>query len=222
MKKKVLIITVALALCISIAGAFAFLTAKTEKQSNQFTVGNIEIELTEPKWSELPDTNRNGIPDEAECISPLQVIPKDPMITNIGTNPAYVYLKISVPKKNVLHANEAGQIVDKSDIPTELFSYTANQGWTQFACDASGESQNDYYYYYNNILNPGESTNPLFDSIRYADVIEGQLEDEKCMVDVMAFGVQTEGSGITDVSSAWNILSAEKNLDIKATTKETP
>lgn len=222
MKKRVLIISVALFLCVSIAGSFAFLTARTEKKTNQFTVGNIEIELTEPKWSELPDANQNGIPDEAECISPLQVIPKDPMITNTGTNPAYVYLKISVPKKNVLYANETGQIVEKSDTPTEIFSYTANQGWTQFACDTSGESQNDYYYYYNKILNPGESTNSLFNSIKYADIIEGQLEGEKCMVDVMAFGVQTEGSGITDAASAWNVLSAEKNLNIKATTKETP
>lgn len=222
MKKKVLIISVALALCISIAGAFAFLTAKTEKHSNQFTIGNIKIELTEPKWSDLADTNRNGIPDDAECISPLQVIPKDPMITNTGTNPAYVYLKISVPKKNVLYADETGQIVEKSDIPTELFSYTENQGWTQFACDTSGESQNDYYYYYNKILKPGESANSLFDSIKYADVIEGELEDEKCMVDVMAFGVQTEGSGVTDAASAWNMLSEEKNLNIEATTKETP
>lgn len=51
MKKKVLICVVAvvLVLCCAVGGTIAWLTAKTDSVTNTFTVGDIDIKLTETK-----------------------------------------------------------------------------------------------------------------------------------------------------------------------------
>ena len=48
------LIAVVLAAALLITGAYAFLTATTETKVNNFTVGNIKIDLDEGPWDELP------------------------------------------------------------------------------------------------------------------------------------------------------------------------
>ena len=92
------LIAVVLAAALLITGAYAFLTATTETKVNNFTVGNIKIDLDEGPWDELPDTDMDGIPDVAEEIVSGQIIEKAPSIKNIGANDAYGFLLVSVPK----------------------------------------------------------------------------------------------------------------------------
>lgn len=213
MKRSFLIIICAvLVLCISAVGAFSFLTSKTEPTINTFSIGNIEIKLIEPKWSALPDENKNNIPDKAENLSPNETIIKDPTITNVGANSAFVYLKISIPKKAVRYMNDSGTIIERNeDNPIELFTYKTNTNWVQFMVDNS-EDCNDYYYYYDKALSPNETTVALFDSVTFLDVIEGQLEEQRCDIPIVAYGVQFL-DGDTQITS-WNQIATEKNLPV--------
>ena len=68
MKKKItLLLSLALAVAIGIGGTLAWLTDKTESKVNTFTVGNIDIDLTETT------TNYKMVPG--------QTIDKDPKVT---------------------------------------------------------------------------------------------------------------------------------------------
>lgn len=213
MRKKshiVIIICLSLIFGITIAGSLAFLTSKTETEANSFTVGEIAIELKEPMWSAQADSNKNGIPDKAENLSPAEAVVKDPKVTNTGINNAYVYLRVRVPKEPVAYADSNGKVVRiDSDKPIELFSYAVNNGWTEFMKDDNNK-YTDYYYYYDEVLAPSDTSVTLFDQVVFADAIEGQLEDERYMVDVTAYGIQSSDNN--NVLQAWNQLAKEKHM----------
>ena len=75
----------------AIAGVVAYFT-DSASMKNKFTVeiGNVDITLTETRFDST-QTMAN--------ILPGQVIEKNPAIENVGVTPAYVYLKVTVPKK---------------------------------------------------------------------------------------------------------------------------
>lgn len=103
-KRRNAIVSVCLILALVIGGAFAYLTA-TDTKTNTFTVGKVDIEVVETEWYDangnvIDDSNRDGIPDFAENIVPLQEIEKNPAIENTGENDAYVYLAVKIPTSN--------------------------------------------------------------------------------------------------------------------------
>lgn len=89
MKKKIL----ALSLCVVmlavaiVGGTLAYFTDTTEAKVNEFTVGNVDIDLTEPSWK-----------GEA-TLMPGVSYAKDPTIT-VGekSQDAYVFLKLDMNK----------------------------------------------------------------------------------------------------------------------------
>ena len=80
MKKKLTtVLAIVLVVALSVAGTYAYLTDKTATIKNTFTVGNVNITLTET-WN--TDTDGNGKPDAWK----MQLIPgtsakKDPTVT---------------------------------------------------------------------------------------------------------------------------------------------
>lgn len=52
--------------------------------TNHFTVGKVDIDLTEDHWNPSADNDKDGIPDVQE-VTPKQEYAKDPTITNTGT-----------------------------------------------------------------------------------------------------------------------------------------
>lgn len=92
MKKKTLIsiIAVALVICVSIGGVLAYLTATTQKVKNTFTVGNINLTLSE--------TNVDGgsADENSYKMVPGQTITKDPKVTVAANSEAsYVFVKVT-------------------------------------------------------------------------------------------------------------------------------
>lgn len=83
MKKKItLLLSLALAVAIGIGGTLAWLTDKTESKVNTFTVGNIDIDLTETT------TNYKMVPG--------QTIAKDPKVTvKAGSEACWLFVKIA-------------------------------------------------------------------------------------------------------------------------------
>lgn len=183
MKKKMTIFLAAAALAgtLAIGGTMAYLT-DYDTVNNRFTVGKVEIDLEEPGWK----------PKDNEKLVPTQNIAKDPQITNTGKNDAFVYLEVSVPIRSVITANPDGSRKPKAD--TELFSFAADKEWTQVSKSRVGTNQ-VYTYCYNRVLSPGKNTTPLFQSMTFANVIEGQLEEEALDVPVRAYAIQTVHTG---------------------------
>ena len=175
---------------LAIGGTMAYLT-DYDSVVNEFTVGEVKIDLEEPNWK----------PEENKKIEPTQVIKKDPQIKNSGVSDAYVYLEVEVPRENVIVANAAGQRQAKAI--TDLFTYTVNPDWTMIA-----ENTNDQVhrrtYCYNKVLASGSTTNTLFDTVTMANVIEGQIDKKVLTVPVRAYAIQTvnTGAGNTVVAKA--------------------
>lgn len=178
MKKK--LTAVALIICmiaIMLVGAtMAYFTDETAVKENTFTVGNVKIELTEPKW------DASGTKDAPE-VYPGEALAKDPTVTNTGKNPCFV--RISV--KNLDCLGEAGMITYR----------------TNYVAGALGENWVEYngYYYYTKVLEAGKATPALFDQIVIpADLTNDATENgfewdsAELSVDVQAFAVQAQGA----------------------------
>ena len=174
--------TLAGILCLaSVGGVSAYLT-DYEKVSNEFTVGKVDIELKEPEWK----------PEENRIIEPSKVIHKDPQITNTGTNDAFVYMEVSIPMANVEAAAENGESLGKK--VQELFSFEAKDSWMQLSVQNT-ESRRTYTYAYTKILKPQETSEALFDTVKFLNLIEGQLDGQTFEIPVRAYAIQTSYTG---------------------------
>ena len=210
-KNTVKIMTLAGILCLaSVGGVSAYLT-DYEKVSNEFTVGKVDIELKEPEWK----------PEENKKIEPSKVIHKDPQITNTGTNDAFVYMEVSIPMANVEAAAENGERLGKK--VQELFYFEAKDSWMQLSVQNT-ESRRTYTYAYKKILKPQENSEALFDTVKFLNLIEGQLDGQTFEIPVRAYAIQTSYTGGSSDNLSEQIKAAyekyvnqNKNQDGKVT-----
>ncbi|MDD6104734.1 MAG: TasA family protein [Ruminococcus sp.] len=210
-KNTVKIMTLAGILCLaSVGGVSAYLT-DYEKVSNEFTVGKVDIELKEPEWK----------PEENKKIEPSKVIHKDPQITNTGTNDAFVYMEVSIPMANVEAAAENGERLGKK--VQELFYFEAKDNWMQLSVQNT-ESRRTYTYAYTKILKPQETSEALFDTVKFLNLIEGQLDGQTFEIPVRAYAIQTSYTGGSSDNLSEQIKAAyekyvnqNKNQDGKVT-----
>ena len=210
-KNTVKIMTLAGILCLaSVGGVSAYLT-DYEKVSNEFTVGKVYIELKEPEWK----------PEENKKIEPSKVIHKDPQITNTGTNDAFVYMEVSIPMANVEAAAENGERLGKK--VQELFYFEAKDSWMQLSVQNT-ESRRTYTYAYTKILKPQETSEALFDTVKFLNLIEGQLDGQTFEIPVRAYAIQTSYTGGSSDNLSEQIKAAyekyvnqNKNQDGKVT-----
>ncbi len=209
-KKKTVLAAAILLFMFVIGGAIAYFT-DTDQKTNTFTIGNVDITLTEDGWDALPDTNDNDIPDAAEDMMPGESVTKDPLINNVSLkNDAYVFAKVEVP---------CTTIVAPATTSEELFTYTTNAGWTELstaavACTSGGTATHVYYYGTNGTLTvltkaassstPTSTSNPLFSTISLRSTLTGNegLTGEKQVV-VTGYGIQTEGLTSTAPADVW-------------------
>lgn len=173
-----------LALGTGIAGTAAYFTS-TETVENKFTVGNVTIDVEEPNWNE----------DDAKDFVPNKELPKDPTIENTGDNDAYVYFEVVVPTADgIIVADEDGTRQPQAD-DVELWTYEINAGWTQLSRTVN-DGNVTYVYYANDALAAGATSAALFDTVKMANVIEGQgLEDSEHTITVKGMAIQTETTG---------------------------
>lgn len=210
-KNTVKIMTLAGILCLaSVGGVSAYLT-DYEKVSNEFTVGKVDIELKEPEWK----------PEENKKIEPSKVIHKDQQITNTGTNDAFVYMEVSIPMANVEAAAENGERLGKK--VQELFYFEAKDNWMQLSVQNT-ESRRTYTYAYKKILKPQETSEALFDTVKFLNLIEGQLDGQTFEIPVRAYAIQTSYTGGSSDNLSEQIKAAyekyvnqNKNQDGKVT-----
>lgn len=108
-KKKIVSVALAASLAATaiVGGTLAYFT-DTDKADNVFTVGNVDIELTEPNWE----------PEDAVNMYPGEVVSKDPTVTNVGNNPCLLRVKIEWPENVDL------------DYLTDGVEYKLGDNWT--------------------------------------------------------------------------------------------
>lgn len=212
MNKKKVIPTVAafaLAATMMTGGVMAYLT-DTDTTTNVFTVGEVTIDSLEPNYP------GNGS-DETTDLVPNEEVKKDPQIKNTGKNSAVVYAQIDIPMANVITANDDGTRNAQANV--EVFKYrtesgtynSTNSGWVELNSvylDADGNegASKDTaaamrrLYGYEKVLKEDETTPSVFDVVKLANVIEGQIDNSTQNLVVTSYAIQAEN--ITDLTGA--------------------
>jgi predicted ribosomally synthesized peptide with SipW-like signal peptide len=141
----------AMAAAMGVAGTLAYLT-DNETHTNTFSLGgDVEIDLTEPNWDQT-DANGDGVPDAAEDLTPNGEVVKDPMITNFSDNDVVVFMRVTVPVKDVTKIDNDGTIMAVDYAQTG----ETNVAWSMAAADTNGNGVID------NGETPAHSSQELF------------------------------------------------------------
>ena len=171
MKKKIIAVCliVALAAIAVVGGTLAWFT-DDEVATNTFTVGNVDITLTEPNWTST------GSQDAPE-VYPGEPLAKDPTVKNDGANPCFVRIKVT----GLDCLAPAGNITYRTDyVPGKLGDH-----WVLHT---------DGYFYYDQVLAVDATTDALFDQIVIpTDLTNGDATTLYNVV-VTAEAVQAQGA----------------------------
>lgn len=183
MNKKFLTVGLAgvLAVTAVVGGSLAYFT-DTDKKDNAFTVGNVDITLTEPQWDEIGSK-------EAENAYPGEALAKDPTVTNDGANPCFVRIQVT----GLDQFDTKGDITYRTyDEDTEEYIEGLGDGWSKGT---------DGYFYYDTVLDTGDATDALFDQIVMPTGLTGEETNIKPIV-VTAQAVQAQGAAETEADVA--------------------
>lgn len=174
-KKKILALVVVLALAVTslVGGTLAYFTDEDDA-TNTFTMGNVEIDLTE-----TPDEDEDGEWDgQLSDLAPGVDIDKNVWVTNTSDyNEAYVRVHVAIPTKlddgdpsfdasqNFLHWNFPKESVEDG-LWSWIPEYTTGKGykgngagnWNFYVTEIDGESYNVYVATYRTALAAGETT----------------------------------------------------------------
>lgn len=189
-QKKLLLAALCSGLILSVASgaSYAYLT-DSGTVTNQFTTSTIHINTIEPKWTALPDGNHDQIPDQATNLVAGREITKDPTVQNDSDMDAWCFLKAEIPTSDVMLTDTAPDITKDA----ELFTFKANSGWKLLSKEA-GTDKVCYVYGYTSPVKAGESTDSLFDSVTFADVVEGQVSSDAALnITIEGAGIQAQG-----------------------------
>lgn len=146
-------------------GTAAYLSKSAGEVKNVFTAGSVKAHLTEAHW----DTQK------ASKVYPGQILEKDPVVKNIGENSANVFLEVNVPMRSiaVLDGSTGRKTIREN---RELFTFQADETkWTLLYQEKTSGNKK-YIYGYKSVLNPGESTTPLFRKLAAVSYLEGELD----------------------------------------------
>lgn len=182
-KKKLIAVALLLCLVLLIGGISAYFTDKTQTLSNTYTIGSIDITLTEPNW----------VAANAQGIMPGDVLAKDPTVENTGASDAYVFVKVSIPTGTVdgVADTELFTLVNSNDVDG------VNTGWTQVSRTA-GTGEVTYLYVYGSAstlsaVQPNASVT-LFNKVRLVNPTNAATTTlANGSIDVTAYAIQTNG-----------------------------
>ena len=186
MKRRIwMCAVVAIGFSILASGTGAFFTAE-EKAHNVITTGNVDIELIEKTNS---DSDGDGELDDFENVSgvaPGTEVSKIVTVKNTGSQPAWVRIKVT---KAITLENGSAE-----DADTSLVSYDINTTyWTE----------NDGFYYYNEVLVPGTTTKePLFTTVTFSSEMRNLYQNSTITIDIQVQATQVANNGTTVLDAA--------------------
>ncbi len=182
MKNKLLLAAVTVIILSMLAtGTLAYFTAE-DTAHNVITSGNVAIDLLE--WADSDRTD----PFPAEGVSgvmPGTQVTKVVEVKNTGLNEAWI--RVSVLKSITLAEGVQGD-VDLSLVQLDI----NDEKWTE----------KDGYYYYNEAVKPGQTTEPLFTAVTFDTTMGNLYQLSTANVEVLAQAVQTANNGATVLEAA--------------------
>ena len=192
-KALLLVLCAIMLVTASIMGTVAYLTSTTETVSNTFSVGQVNITLSETVV-DVYGTAQTGTTDKGQeyKMLPGHEYVKDPTITvTAGSEPCWLFVKV----ENGISAYEAAT----NTIASQL---TAN-GWTVVS------GQTNVYYHAVVDAREAEQTVKVFEKFVIADNAEdvtgwSSVTSENTKVSVTAYAIQSDG--FADAATAWAAL----------------
>lgn len=197
-KRKTIAVAIVLALVLLIGGMLAFFT-DTDTATNVFTLGNVDISLSEPDWEE----------DNATDLLPGATIVKNPVVTNeSSSNNAYVFVEVIVP------CYASGDTTGTALVDEPLFTLgTTNTAWNLMSTSDIDTTAKTITYVYNygdtsgmtslakSVSTPKTATPEVFHNVTLASNITGKENGVKEVLTgninivVNAYGIQTSDLG---------------------------
>ncbi|MBR6968380.1 MAG: SipW-dependent-type signal peptide-containing protein [Ruminococcus sp.] len=199
MDKKRLIAAAAAGVLLLACGLSVAYFTDYDSRDNVFTVGKVGLELNEEHYT------------DRQTARPAEKLPKDPTVKNTGINDEYVFLEVSVPKRELTLLGDNGTPVGAKAL-TEAFDFFAEEspqtvsgssfiyngaaagaeGWVFLERnDSAGEVT--YVFGYSRKLSAGEETVSLFDKFALKRFIEEELTGgSRLSVPVRAYGIQAD------------------------------
>lgn len=178
MRRKVALTAAAVAMVgtLAVGGTLAWFT-DTETATNVITTGNVDV-----RWFEndeaITDENPGVTYGEDTPVTPGQELKKEAKITNEGKNAAFVRAKINIPE-------------GYEDVV--LLNRDTHTHWSPI--------QEDGYFYYLVVLNPGDSTDLLLNSLIIADNAGNEIadlaDDDKISVILDAEAIQSDNTNVS-------------------------
>lgn len=200
----------AMAAMLLVGGAtYAYFT-DTNLLTNTFTFGSVDSTLVETAWDAAD-------PSDHENLAPNAVIAKDPKVINNGTLPAYAFITSTVPVKDIKVASEDGTQVTGAE--HDMFSWTINSGWTLVDTIDNGDTKTYVYAWAKDgkmtVVAPnGGETGTLYDSVKIANIIEGQgIEGTALDVVNKDVTIQSDNVKSTDPAEVWKIASGQQKAN---------
>lgn len=213
-----LLAAICLLALLSLGGTMAYMTDH-ESAENRFTVGKVDFNLYERNWDgERPDgtyatssnatssnaTSSNALGmEQAENMYAGMEINKDPAIKNNSKNDAYLRMTVKVPVATVSTADRDGNLVDGGiQKETELFSYELNPYCGMKPVSYWPTVENGFHVYeymytgdgYHEIPVPaGHNIPPLFYTVTFANVVDGEINEETEFIYVDFKAIQSGG-----------------------------
>lgn len=164
-------------LCACVQGTVAYFSGNAVAH-NVITSGAIDIELVETK-KDTPTSPETPYPtDPVEGIMPNKDVSKIVRVKNTGEFEAYVRVKVA---KSVV--SQGNKKLDESKL---TISFDNGAYWTE----------KDGFYYYNQVLAPGASTEPLFTQVHFDATAGNDYQNARIEIDVQAQGTQVANNPI--------------------------
>lgn len=165
---------IVICLAISAIGTLAYYTAE-ERAHNVITTGGVEIEVHE--WADEEKTEpfpEDGVDD----VTPGLEVTKIVEVENTGASAAWIRVLLEMTVTAADGETELSADLVELDYNTEK--------WTL---------GDDGYWYYNEALEPGDTTEPLFTTVTFAAEMGNEYQESTCVIDITAQAVQSANNG---------------------------
>ncbi|MGN1458333.1 MAG: hypothetical protein ACI4XP_10345 [Acutalibacteraceae bacterium] len=199
-KKKIAAIIIGFAVLTSVIlfGTIAFFTSN-DVVTNKLIIGNVRINLTETQY---PGNENSSVTD----MLPYSEIEKNPQIQNVGVNEAFVFMKVTVPLRNVTEVNPDGTYgtqkmqeifyLKSKDDSELLFENHFNENWIELPVFETGtdgtKDTRTYVFGYKKSLATGDTTESLFDKVQLKNIKEELGANQAQSINIEACAVQSD------------------------------
>lgn len=198
-KNKIAAIIIGFAVLTSVIlfGTIAFFTSN-DVVTNKLIIGNVRINLTETQY---PGNENSSVTD----MLPYSEVEKNPQIQNVGVNEAFVFLKVTVPVRDVTEVSTDGThgtkkmqeifYLKNKDDSELLFENHFNENWIELTdCETEdyNKSTKTYVFGYKKSLVTGDTTESLFDKVQLKNIKEELGANQAQSINIEACAVQSD------------------------------